>query len=161
MDVIGSIDNASGMLDSLGKQRFHLIFTRTNLVIVIPLDVRKAARENYVWAGSMKSTSSITREGVIHTIEEKGQEIEKNLDEFITQNRDGIRIVDYNSISSARLLKGNPFKLPQLIIRTDESEMYFHLQHNNYRGTGKLDREVYDRYLSVLKNALGDKVKAK
>lgn len=161
MDVIGSIDNASGMLDSLGKQRFHLIFTRTKLVIVIPLDVRKAARENLVSSGSLKTMSSLTREGVIHAMEEKGQEIEKNIDEYVSKNSDDVRIVDYNDISSVRLLKGNPFKLPHLIIKTNESEMFFYLQHNNYRGTGKLERDVYDRYISLLKEVLGDKVSAR
>lgn len=161
MDVVGSIDNAGGMLDSLGKQRFHLIFTRTRLVIVTPMDLRRAARENLQSSGSFIQRDSMTRKNVIDILEEKGQEIEKNLDEYVTQNRDKVRIVDYDSISSVRLLKGNPFKLPSLIVRTDESEMYFNLQHDNYRGTGKLDSDVFERYLSVLKETLGDKVKTK
>lgn len=161
MDLIGSIDNASGLLDGLGKQRFHLIFTRTKLVIVVPMDIRKAARENFVSAGSARATSSITRENVINVMEEKGKEIESNLDDFLSSNKGDTRTVDYNDIHMVKLLKGNPFKLPHLIIRTNESEMYFYLHHNNYRGTGKLDKDVYDQYLSVLRNALGDKVQAK
>lgn len=168
MEVIGSIDNASGMLTSLGKNRFHLIFTRGKLVIVAPINVRKSLKENslvmgdpFTNPGGLKSSMSITRESLVHTMEERGAEIEKNLDEFLSENRDDTRIIDYSSISGARLLKGNPFKLPRLIIRTDESEIYFYLHHNNYRGTGKLDREVYDSYLSVLKEALGDKVLTK
>lgn len=161
MEVIGSIDNASGMLEDLGKQRFHLIFTSTKLIIVIPIDVRKAVKENIVHASSIKATSSLTREQVVHTMESRGKEIEKDLDNYISQNKDDIRIVDYNDISTVRLLKGNPFKLPHLIIRTNDSEMYFYLHHNNYRGTGKLDKDVYNGYLSVLKETLGDRVKPK
>lgn len=97
---------------------------------------------------------------MVKEAQKRGEQVERDLDGYISGKPDGLKLLRYSTISSAAFSGGTLFKLPFLKLSTEEGEMEFRLIHNNYEKAGKLEKDVYARYLETLKRAFGVNLKA-
>lgn len=168
MEVIGRIDNASGLGADGTKAIFHLIFTYGSLVIAKVLDRKKYIREHPLrgqnFGSGLSGTYMAAKALTVQMIDEaqaRGLEIEKDLDSYVESNPEGLRIIKYSEISEVRFSGGSIFSLPYIQFITSEGDFNFKLNHDNYEKAGKLKKETYNSYHSALSHVFEGILKIK
>lgn len=159
MVIIGSIDNAALHDGDDRKPLYHLIFTREMLVMANVMNRREELARNPIhssdFGSGMRGTYLGARNLQMWVIQEalkRGSRIEGDLDSYISSHPEGMRLLRYSQVSGVAFSGGTIFKLPYLLVKTEEEELEFRLIHNNYAKAGKLDAETYSRYLKTLQS---------
>lgn len=178
MDILGSIDNASFRMASKEGGIYHLIFTRSEVVAARVMDNSErrmrvmAARTGTAStavsmispiAGTAMTYKPMQRAMIdmIRDSEDRGRNIEADLEKYLDSKPDGLQKIDYAGISGVEFAKGSLFSLPHVVFSTDNSRMKFRLVHDNYHKAGKLNSDTYQSYRDVLKKAFEEKLVVK
>lgn len=168
MEIIGSIDNAALHDGDSRKPVYHLIFARETVVMARVLNRREELARNPIrskeFGGGMQGSYLGARNmqmRLIKEAQERGTRIEQDLDSYISSNPEGLKLLGYSKIPEVTFSGGTVFKLPYLLISSEEGEMEFRLIHNNYAKAGKLDGDTYNRYLGTLQKAFSENLRIK
>ncbi len=167
--IIGSIDNAGQL-----KGIFYLIFTEDEMLKFETMSSKERRFELYQarMSNSMRmvpvagdvTSYNIMKETVENMIVENigwGQDIEKDLDEYLQKPPPEFERFSYDDITSVELSGGTAVTLPHLIFKLSDNHEKFHLLHGNFKGRGKIEDDVFKKYEDVLKEALPGKLEVK
>ena len=167
--VIGAIDNAT-----VWNTTYHLIFTNEEIYQFLTMEgkeqrsdlIRTQISNPYrmIPLGGTVSNYKVTQEEVSWLIDEnlrRGKEIEENLDSKIKEVPPKFTVIPYSSVDKVELTNGTPLSLPHLLLDSDGKKIKFHLVHNNFKGRGKLNEDIFLSYENILKEAFGDKLNVK
>lgn len=168
MEIIGSIDNAALHHGDQRRPVYHLIFTSGMLVMVRVMNRSDERMKNPIrgadFGGGMQGSYSAAKNFQIWSLGEaqkRGEQVEKDLDNYVSSGPKGLKLLPYATISGATFSGGSLFKLPFLKLSTDEGEMEFRLIHNNYEKAGKLSKDIYNKYLGILEKVFRESLKIK
>ncbi len=167
--VIGSIDNAS-----IWDTTYHLIFTKEEIYQFLVMDKKERFSDLYYSymdnplrmapvegeISSYKVNQDAVRNLVTENLE-RGKEIEANLESKLKEVPPKFTVIQCSSIDRVELTNGTPFSLPHLLMESKGEKIKFNLVHNNFKGRGKLQDEVFLSYENILREIFGDKLTVK
>ncbi len=166
MEIHGGIDNALRHGSDYKDTVFHLVFTGSSVYALKVLD-RKEEKENLdldsiraelTPGSSSNALQSRIQMRLVSRALEEGKAAEQDFHEFVENNPQKVEKIDYSRIVSVEFSRGSLFSLPYLRLVMGNTDRKYDLVRDNFDKAGKLKVEVFQEYLSVLKNALGSKI---
>ncbi len=171
MEIIGSIDNAFHVGIGHNSGVFHLIFTDHQFVAAQVMTAKERHKRMRIaqytpleavspMLGAVSTYKAVKNEtmAMLEDGMARGIEIEKNLDGYIGTSPAGLLTLDYEAIDNAEFKQGTNLSLASLELFTHGKKWKYHLIHNNFEKSGKLDEDTLQRYMNTLQNAFQEKL---
>lgn len=171
MEILGSIDNAFHVGFGNNGGIFHLIFTNHQLIgAQVMTNREKIQRFRVAQANPLMAVSPVigdiatykqVQQETMDILEDslaRGTDIEKDLDAYLKSDQKDCIILNYEDIDNVEFSQGTRISLAHVEFVAKGKKWKYHLNHNNFQKSGKLDVDTFDRYSSILQKVFQEKL---
>lgn len=172
MEILGSIDNAFHVGFGPKSGVFHLIFTTHKLIAAQVMNSRER-RQRLMIAENTPLNAISPMLGAVSTYKEvknetmamledglgRGLDIEKNLGKYLETSHEGLITLNYEAVNRVEFRHGTKLRLASLEFSSNGRKWKYHLIHNNFQKSGKLDEDTLQKYTKILEMAFQEKLK--